>query len=100
MIAEALRLLRVYHRFSQSELSTDLHISKSYLCEIEAGKKKVSLEILNQYSKKFEVPVSSLLFFAESLEPGSKTSKISGTIAMSSLRLLSSIASGGKTEEQ
>ena len=69
MIAEALRLLRVYHRFSQSELSTDLHISKSYLCEIEAGKKKVFLEILNQYSKKFEVPVSSLLFFAESLEP-------------------------------
>ena len=55
---------------SQTDLSTQLGISNSYLSEIEKGKKKPSLEILEKYSKQFDMPLSSLLFFSEKLDDG------------------------------
>jgi transcriptional regulator with XRE-family HTH domain len=66
-LAEALRLIRVFHDVSQTGLATKLGVSKSFLSEIESGKKRPSLELLSQYAAEFDVPVSSLLFFAESV---------------------------------
>ena len=59
----------------QDELSKELDISKSYLSELEAGKKTISLDILDKYSRVFSIPVSSLLLFSENLDskPTSKT---------------------------
>jgi transcriptional regulator with XRE-family HTH domain len=94
MIAEALRLLRTYHKTSQSQLATDLGISKSYLSEIESGKKKVTLDLLNQYSSHFHVPLSALFFFAEELDRSRAVDRAHGAIALGALRLLSRIASG------
>ncbi len=53
MIAEALRLLRTYHNTTQSQLAADLGISKSYLSEIESGKKRVTLDLFRQYSRSY-----------------------------------------------
>jgi transcriptional regulator with XRE-family HTH domain len=39
-----------------------------YLSEIESGKKKPSLAILERYGQIFEVPVSSILFLVENFE--------------------------------
>lgn len=68
MINKALKVIRQYHKFKQVELSEELGISKSYLSEIESGKKPVSLDILQKYSVIFDIPVSSLLFFSENID--------------------------------
>ena len=65
MIYKALRLTREFHRMKQTELAKKLKISNSYLSEIEAGDKPVSLDILDKYSKVFDVPVSTFLLFKE-----------------------------------
>lgn len=65
MYDRALKMIRQYHRLSQSDLAEQIDISRSYLNEIERGKKEPSLEVLNKYSSRFDVPLSSLLLFAE-----------------------------------
>ena len=68
MLSEALRLIRVFHDMKQKELAEKLDISNSHLCEIESGKKKPTIELINRYSEEFGMPSSSILFFGESLE--------------------------------
>ncbi|WP_313399887.1 helix-turn-helix transcriptional regulator [Stenotrophomonas sp.] len=67
MIDRALRLTREFHRMKQGDLAKKLGISTSYLSEIENGKKSASLELLEQYSKVFNVPASTFLLFKERL---------------------------------
>lgn len=62
---EALRLVRVFHDMNQTALADKLKISKSYISEIESGKKQVTLELLQKYADAFGMPLSSLLFFSE-----------------------------------
>jgi transcriptional regulator with XRE-family HTH domain len=75
MLNKALKEIRLFHQLKQDELSKKLDISKSYLSELEAGKKTISLEILDKYSKVFSIPTSSLLLFSENLDskPSSKS---------------------------
>ena len=94
MIAEALRLLRTYHKTTQSKLAADLGISKSYLSEIESGKKKVTLELLRQYSARFDVPLSALFFFSEEMARTRPVGRAQGAIALGALRLLNKISTG------
>jgi transcriptional regulator with XRE-family HTH domain len=93
MIAEALRLLRTYHKTTQTKLAADLGISKSYLSEIESGKKNITLELLRQYSVRFDVPLSALFFFSEEMEK-TRAGRAEGAIALGALRLLSKISAG------
>ncbi|ELW8194783.1 TPA: helix-turn-helix transcriptional regulator [Yersinia enterocolitica] len=72
MIYRALKTIRLYHNIKQSELAEIFGMSKSYLSEIESGKKTVNFDILESYSKQFEIPVSSLIFFSEELNSPSK----------------------------
>ena len=67
MLSEALRLIRVFHDLNQSDLAEQIEISRSYLSEIEGGKKEPSLELIKKYSVRFNIPVSSIMFFAENL---------------------------------
>ncbi len=77
MLNEALRLIRVYHDMRQSETAEKLGISNSYLSEIEKGRKKPTLEIVEKYSTVFRIPMSSILFFSENLDenPSFKSAK-------------------------
>lgn len=68
MINRALKTIRQFHGLTQAELALKLDMSKSYLSEIESGKKSVGYDLLEQYSELFDVPVSSLVFFSENLE--------------------------------
>ena len=89
---EALRLVRVFHDMTQSALAEKLEISKSYLSEIEKGeKKKVSLELLEKYSGIFNIPMSSLLFFAEQLDE-SRGEKARKVVATKVLKMLDWVA--------
>ena len=68
MLNEALRLIRVYHDLTQTQLCNQIGISNSHLSEIEKGKKQPSLDLLSRYSEHFGIPTSSLLFFSENLD--------------------------------
>ena len=68
MINKALKLIRQFHSIKQSELADKFNMSKSYLSEIESGKKPVSFQLLEKYSVEFDIPASSLVFFSESLQ--------------------------------
>lgn len=72
MIHKALKVIRQFHSLKQVELADKLSISKSYLSEIESGKKTASIELLEKYSKEFDIQLSSLVFFSESLEDKDK----------------------------
>jgi transcriptional regulator with XRE-family HTH domain len=65
MYGESLRLIRTFHQVSQIDLANSLNISRSYLSEIESGKKNPSLDLLQRYSEFFDIPLSSIMFFAE-----------------------------------
>lgn len=68
MLGEALRLIRVFHDVKLKELAEELKISKGYLSEIESQKKKPSLDLVNKYSKRFNVSVSAIMLFSEELD--------------------------------
>jgi len=68
MLGEALRLIRVYHDLKQKEVAERLKISPQYLSEIEKGHKVPTLDVIQRYSDTFNLPVSSIMFFAETVE--------------------------------
>lgn len=75
MISRALKAIRVFHGLSQLELAKQLNISKSYLSEIENGKKTISYSFLEDFSRNFDMPVSTLVYFSENIENPEKISK-------------------------
>lgn len=91
MLNKALRLMRVFHDLSQKELAEKLGISKSHLSEIEAGKKTPTFELLNRYSKIFDIPVSSILFFSENLNNHNRTEKLKTFVSSKILAILNFI---------
>jgi transcriptional regulator with XRE-family HTH domain len=87
MINDALKLVRVYHNLKQKQLADALELSPSYLNEIESGKKQVTMDVLEKYSKYFKIPSSSLLYFAEHKgQPGEK--KTMNPIAAKAIKML------------
>lgn len=88
MLGEALRLIRVYHDLKQNQAATKLGLSTSYLSEIEAGAKTPTLEIIQRYSKEFDLPVSSIMFFAENLNSTKAPERARTMVAGKVLKLL------------
>lgn len=85
---DALRLVRVFHDMSQTELAEQLGISKSYLSELEKGtKKKITLDLLTRYSQIFSIPVSSLVFFSEQVGEG-RTEHVRTAFAGKAVKML------------
>ncbi len=76
MLNEALKQIRLFHQLKQVELAEELGISKSFLSEIESGRKAVSMELLQKYADIFSVPASSLLMFSENIEAAKASDKL------------------------
>jgi transcriptional regulator with XRE-family HTH domain len=87
VINEALRLVRLFHNVKQRDLADALGLSPSHLSEIESGKKQVTMEILQKYADYFNVPASSLLYFAEHKNNRGEK-QISNPIATKALKML------------
>ena len=92
MMERALRLVRVYHDLNLSEASERVGLSKSYVSEMERGRKKVTLEVLQKYSSAFDLPVSSLMLFAEQAENDTFAEKTRVYAAGKALQMLDWIA--------
>lgn len=93
MFERALRIVRQYHRLSQSEMADKIGISRSYLNEIEKGKKEPSLDVLKKYSDAFDLPLSHLMLFAERSDTG-KADGIRHFAASKVLKMLEWLADG------
>lgn len=78
---EALRLIRIFHDLKQFELAERLGVSKSHISEIEKGTKTPSLDLINKYSREFNLPPSSILFFAEELPNAQVGERVRSRIA-------------------
>jgi transcriptional regulator with XRE-family HTH domain len=88
MIHDALRLVRAFHNLKQKELADALKLSPSYVNEIEHGKKQVTIETLQKYSNYFQIPLSSLLYFAEHTIKGIERNRDANPIATKALKML------------
>jgi transcriptional regulator with XRE-family HTH domain len=88
MLGEALRLIRAFHDLSQTEGADKLGISKSYLSEIESGRKEPTLQLVKRYSDVYELPTSSIMFFSENLDRGSSYDEARGFVAGKIIALL------------
>jgi len=92
MINKALKLIRQYHNLSQTQLASKLTLSTSYLSELESGKKEPSIDILQRYSEYFNVPLSSLVVFSETIEGKQNRSKARAFISKKMLKILEWVA--------
>jgi|SRR5471030_2348258 transcriptional regulator with XRE-family HTH domain len=88
MLGEALRLIRVFHDLKQSEMALKLGISKSYLSEIESGEKTPTIPLIRKYSNELDLPVSSIMFFAENFDRDASYEKARAFVAPKIIRLL------------
>ncbi len=100
MYDRALRLIRVFHDMNQAEFADKIGLSKSYISELEQGRKKPSIEVLEKYADFFRIPVSSLLLFAEKAETGDLSEEGRVAIADKVLKMLDWIATISDTKEE
>ena len=95
MLSEALRLIRTFHDLKQKQLAEQIGLSRSYISEIEKGHKIPTLDVIEKYSTRFKIPVSSIMFFSEQLAVGEKTTakldRAHGVIARKIINFLHSI---------
>jgi transcriptional regulator with XRE-family HTH domain len=91
LVNEGLRIVRLYWGRSQAALATELGISQSYLSEIEAARKDVTLDLLRRYSEVLNVPMSRLLLFAEEMEGAPKATRGRLFVAGKALKLLKTL---------
>ena len=100
MNSRALRLVRIFHRLKQTDLSGKLDISNSYLSEIESGIKCPSVELLEKYSKIFGIPVSTLLLFSERLDEKKFSERVRVQAGDKILRMLEWVAESEHFENE
>lgn len=74
MIGDVLRRTREIYGYKASEMCKMLEISNSYLSEIENNKKQPSMELLEKYSKVYEIKLSSLILLYENYDEAKKES--------------------------
>lgn len=92
MLNRALKIVRQYHNLNQTQLAGKLSLSTSYISELESGKKEPTLEVLDRYAKAFNMSMSSLLVFSETLDGTHSKSKARAFFSKRMLNILEWIA--------
>ena len=65
MLHNALKSVRKFHKMSVVDTAHKIGVSPSYISELENDKKRIHDDILQAYSRLFNMPVSSLYLIAE-----------------------------------
>lgn len=100
IIHDALRLVRRFHGLSQVDFAARLAISKSYLNEIESGKKSVTFNLLERYSRALDIPVSHLMLFVENAGVPSAGEKVRRSVARKAVIMLDWIGKNSDSREE
>ena len=61
----SLKTFRVFNNLTQSVLADKLDVSKSFVSEIESGKRNATIKIVNKYAEVFSIPPSEILALSE-----------------------------------
>jgi transcriptional regulator with XRE-family HTH domain len=88
MINRALRLIRVFEGLTQAEAAGKIGISQSYVSEIERGTKVPTLDVIESYSRVFDIPASAIMLFSENLADGSSVERARTLVAGKVLDLM------------
>jgi transcriptional regulator with XRE-family HTH domain len=89
---EALRLLREYHKMSQTELAEKMGVSNAHISMLESGQKTPSVGMLDKYAATFDVPVSAIVFLGEQLTRKPITRPVNKTIHKTIIAILNWLA--------
>lgn len=92
MIADALRLLRLYFGLSQKQVAANLSLSQSMISDLEKGEKSVTMDVLERYSSAFGIRMSQLMLFAEELSDDPVKTKGKLIVAPKIISLLEKLA--------
>jgi len=92
MLNDALRLIRVFGGISQTELAQKLGVTKSWISEIESGRKVPTIALLSRYAEVFDLPLSSILFFSEQMENRGSVEKARSFVSKKVIAILDYIA--------
>lgn len=93
---ETLKLLRIFYGYKSVEMAKLLEISQSFLSEIENNKKKVTLELLEKYSKILKIKVSTIVLLAESLE---ENKDLKHSVASAGMKVLKILQKNGELDD-
>lgn len=66
-IGIAIKKIRVTSNETQERLSKKLGISRSYLCELECGRKKTSMKTLDKMAEHWNTKLSQIIYLSENL---------------------------------
>lgn len=94
-IHKILRLIREYNKMSIREFAGKHNISPANISEIERGIYKPRFEVLEAYSKEFNIPMSTILLFTED-----NTSKAKQWLCKKAISLLEWIQVNAKIEKE
>lgn len=65
-------MIRTADGLGQGKLAAELNVSRTYLCQIENGRKQPSLSFLKQFAKQFSVPLPLLVFGEQTQQEDNK----------------------------
>jgi transcriptional regulator with XRE-family HTH domain len=103
MIGEAIKLIRTIKGKKAVDLAKELDVSASYLSLVERGKKRPSIDLIENFARIMDIRPSQVLFFAEELNEQGTTSgilvKLSRPALLTALRSLASISENGKQDD-
>lgn len=83
---------------SQTDAARAVGLSKSYVSDIEGGKKKVTLDVLEKYSEAFDIPVSALMLFSERTINSTAEDKTRSYVTRKAVKILDWIETVTETE--
>lgn len=64
-LANVLRILRIAEDLTISELSERASLTSSYICDVESGKRRPSLDTLKKFAEGLQIPYSTICVFDE-----------------------------------
>ena len=75
-----LRSLRLSDEISQVDLAEKMHVSRAYICDVENGRRNVSIEKAAQFAKVMKYPVSQ--FIATAIEDQLKYARLKFRVSL------------------
>ena len=63
-IGHAIKTIRKHRKLTQCDLAKRVGVTQAYLSQIEYGKKKPSLDVLETIAEKLQAPLPVLLWFS------------------------------------
>lgn len=72
---KAVKAFRVFNRLTQEQLSESLGVPKSFISEMENGRKPVTIQVIDRYAEYFKVQAWEIVYLGRVYDSRSKQSR-------------------------